>query len=371
MKKNLKIGLVHDWLVSMRGGEKVFEVFCELFPDAVVGTLVHRKGYVSSTIESHIIKTSFLQKLPYSSRKYQYYLPLFPSAIENLDFSDYDVVISSSHAVAKGVKTGKDTLHICYCHTPMRYIWDQYENYFDRERSSIFIRTGMKISLPYLRQWDINSSRSVNYFIANSKNVQNRIQRLYKRDADVIYPPVDTSRFNLSKEDEGYFLIVSALVPYKRIDIAIEAFNLLGYRLVIAGSGQEEQRLKLIAKSNIEFAGWVDDKKLIKLYSGCRALVFPGEEDFGIVPVEAMAAGKPVIAYEAGGALETVVQGVTGIFFKEQNPEAICNAVKGLVEFNLNPEIIRSHALNFDKNVFRKKVEKYINEKMEEWGLNI
>ena len=239
MEKNVKIGLIHDWLVSMRGGEKVFEVFCELFPDATVGTLVHRKGSVSEIIENHQIKTSFLQNFPFAKERYQYYLPLFPTAIESLDFSDYDVVISSSHAVAKGIKVRKDALHICYCHTPMRYIWDQYENYFGKNRSSLPVRAAMKFSLSYLRWWDIESSKRVTNFIANSENVRRRIFRIYGRDSEVIHPPVDIDRFKLSLKDDGYYLIVSALVPYKRIDIAVEAFNVLGEKLVIVGTGKE------------------------------------------------------------------------------------------------------------------------------------
>ncbi len=366
MKTPLHIGLVHDWLVSMRGGEKVFEVLCEIFPDAVVGTLIHRQGSVSPMIENHRIKTSFLQNLPFARERYQYYLPLFPAAIESLDFSDCDCVISSSHAVAKGVRIGKRTLHICYCHTPMRYIWDQYDNYFNRDRSSFLVRTGMKISLPYLRQWDIDSSSQVTHFIANSQNVRNRIQRLYNRSAEVIYPPVNTTRFNLSSKDEGYYLIVSALVPYKCIDIAVEAFNTLNEKLVIVGSGADERKLKSRAKSAIEFVGWVDDERLRELYARCRALVFPGEEDFGIVPVEAMAAGKPVIAYGAGGALETIIDGLTGIFFREQHPQQLCDAVKRLSSYTFDPEVIRKHAARFDRSIFRERMKRFIYEKLDE-----
>ena len=350
----------------MRGGEKVFEVFCDIFPDATVGTLIHSRGKVSRVIEDHRIKTSFLQHLPFARVKYQYYLPLFPSAVEHLDFSGCDLMISSSHAVAKGVRIGRRTLHICYCHTPMRYIWDQYCDYFNRERSSFLIRAGMKISLPYLREWDLRSSRQVTYFIANSENVRKRIQRIYRRDADVIYPPVDTARFKLAPRDEGYYLVVSALVPYKRIDIAVEAFNLLGEKLLIAGTGAEEMGLKSKAKRNIELLGWVNDENLCELYSGCRALIFPGEEDFGIVPVEAMAAGKPVIAYGAGGALETVADGITGVFFRKQDAQNLCDAVKRLSDCKFDPDVIKNHAAKFDRGVFREKIKSFIDEKLEE-----
>lgn len=367
MKTPLHIGLVHDWLVSMRGGEKAFEVICEIFPDADVGTLVHRPGSVSSVIERHHIKTSFLQNLPFALERYQYYLPLFPSAIEGLDFSGYDCVISSSHAAAKGVRTGKSTLHICYCHTPMRYIWDQYDSYINRERSSFFIRAGMKISLPYLREWDIRSSKQVTHFLTNSCNVQERIRRLYGRDSEVMYGPVDTRRFSCEPRDDGYFLIISALVPNKCIDVAVEAFNLLGYRLIIAGSGIQVSALKAKARKNIEFLGWVADEKIPELYANCRAVIFPGEEDFGLVPIEAMAAGKPVIAYGAGGVLETVVDGETGIFFREQNPQTLCDAVRRLPNFTFDPELIRKHAAQFDRSIFRERMERFISKKLEDW----
>ena len=367
MKTPLHIGLVHDWLVSMRGGEKAFEVLCEIFPDAVVGTLIHRQGSVSPVIENHPIKTSFLQNLPFARERYQYYLPLFPAAIESLDFSDYDCVISSSHAVAKGVRIGKRTLHICYCHTPMRYIWDEYDNYFNRDRSSFFVRTGMKISLPYLRQWDIRSARQVTHFVTNSRNVQDRIRRLYNRDAEVMYGPVDINRFSCQPRDDGYYLIVSALVPNKCIDIAVEAFNMLGEKLIIAGSGIQAPALKAKARKNIEFLGWVADDKIPELYANCRAVIFPGEEDFGLVPIEAMAAGKPVIAYGAGGALETIIDGVTGIFFRERHPQRLCDAVKRLSSYTFDPEVIRKHAAQFDRSIFRERMARFIYEKLDEW----
>lgn len=362
MKSNIKIALVHDWLTGMRGGEKVLEVLCELFPDATLFTLVHKKGSVSPTIENMKIRTSIIQHLPKSVSRYQYYLPLMPFAIERFDLSEYDVIISSSHAVAKGVKVRKDALHICYCHTPMRYIWDQYENYFAKDKSSYPARIAMRIFRKHLQRWDVESSSRVNYFIANSKNVQERILRIYNRNSDVIYPPVETSRFKISKSAGEYFLILSALVPYKRVDIAVAAFNEIGERLVIVGVGSELEKLKKMANPNIEFHGWASDEKLADYYANCRALIFPGEEDFGIVPLEAMASGKPVIAFAKGGTLETVVENQTGIFFREQRKESLIDVVKRFDIKKFNPLEIHQHALRFERKVFKEKIQTYIEE---------
>lgn len=360
MKTDKKIALIHDWLTGMRGGEKVLEVLCELFPDATLFTLVHKKGSVSPTIENMKIRTSIIQLFPSSESRYQYYLPLMPFAIERFNLNEFDLVISSSHAVAKGVRVRKDAIHICYCHTPMRYIWDQYENYFGKGKSNFPARMAMRFFKNYLQRWDIESSIGVNYFIANSKNVQERIKRIYNRDSEVIYPPVETSRFKVSTRDDGYFLIVSALVPYKRIDLAVEAFNEIGERLVIVGVGSELEKLKNSAKPNIEFHGWVSDEKLADYYTDCKALIFPGEEDFGIVPLETMASGKPVIAFAKGGALETVVENQTGIFFKEQNKESLIDAVRRFSSEMFNPNEIHRHALGFDKKIFKDKIQTYI-----------
>ncbi|MFA3784114.1 glycosyltransferase [Melioribacteraceae bacterium 4301-Me] len=363
----MKIALVHDWLTGMRGGEKVLEVLCELYPQATLITLLHNKGSLSSTIEKMSIKTSFIDRLPFKEKKYRNYLPLFPLAIESIDFSEFDLIISSSHAVAKAAKPNKNALHICYCHTPMRYIWDMYDDYFGKGKANFFVRKAMKLILPKLRQWDVRTSNHVHYFIANSKNVAERIKKYYQRQADVIYPPVDTSLFSLSNKCEDYFLIVSALVPYKRIDIAIEAFNKIGEKLVVVGTGPEADKLKAIAKKNIEFLGWCNNEQLAKIYSGCKALIFPGLEDFGIVPLEAMATGKPVIAFAKGGALETIIgegENSTGIFFYEQTSDALINAVKIFDKKYFDPQRIRQHALQFDRSLFKEKLKNYIEEKI-------
>ncbi len=260
----MRVALVHDWLTGMRGGEKCLEVLCELYPDADLFTLLHDKGSVSAVIEQRKIRTSFLQHLPFSSTKYRSYLPLFPRAIESFDLRDYDLILSSSHCVAKGAVPRRDALHVCYCHTPMRYVWEMYNEYFGRGHAGLLTRMVMPSVARYLRIWDVRTSSRVHYFIANSENVRQRIRRHYNRDAEVIYPPVEVSKFPLSNEDGGYFLVVSALAPYKRIDVAIEAFNRLGKHLVIVGRGPEEKKLKAIARPNVEFTGWVKDEKLVE-----------------------------------------------------------------------------------------------------------
>lgn len=364
--QQLNIALVHDWLTGMRGGEKILEVLCELYPHATIHTLIHNKGVMSPTIERMKIKTSFIQHLPLKSVQYRNYLPLMPRAIESMDFSRYDLLISSSHAVAKGALPDSRAVHICYCHTPMRYLWDQYDEYFGKDRAGLLTRMAMASLAGYLRRWDVRSCDRVHHFIANSQNVAGRIARLYHRSSDVIYPPVNVSQFLLSQKDDGYYLIVSALVPYKKIDLAIRAFNTSGERLVIVGSGPEREKLTKLANRNIEFLGWQDDTELSKLYAGCRALIFPGEEDFGIVPLEAMASGKPVVAFGKGGALETVVadgEYPTGVFFFDQTTDALLAAIESLSKIKTDPHAIRRHAELFDRPVFKQKIADFIADK--------
>ena len=299
----MKIALVHDWLTGMRGGEKVLEVLCELYPDASLYTLLHNRGTVSSLIEQREIHTSFIDRLPLKTKSYRNYLPLFPRAIESFDFSQYDLLLSSSHAVAKGARPAPGAVHICYCHTPMRYVWELYDDYFVPGRAGLLTRAVMSVVAPRLRRWDVDSSERVHYFISNSRNVAQRISRYYHRTSDVVHPPVNLDQFTLSEGDDGYFLIVSALVPYKRVDLALHVFNESGEKLLIVGTGPERSRLQALARRNIEFLGWQSDVDLARLYARCRALIFPGVEDFGIVPLEARASGKPVIAFGEGGAL--------------------------------------------------------------------
>lgn len=381
----MKVALVHDWLTGMRGGEKVLEVFCELFPDAHLYTLLHNKGSASDTIENMDIRTSFIQHLPLAKRKYRYFLPVFPTAIERFDLRGYDVVLSSSHCVAKGVMTGPHTLHVCYCFTPMRYIWDMYDQYFTGERSGGMARLAASFVRNYLRRWDVKSSWRVNRFVAISKYVAERIKKHYNREPDIIFPPVDCSYFKSSSSSGDFYLMVSPLAPNKRVDIGINAFNKLGIPLKVIGSGQEESRLRGIANRNIELMGWQSDETVRDHYAACKALIFPGIDDFGIVPLEAQASGKPVIAYGGGGALETIIpidndklkikcenrqsQKATGVFFYEHNPDALAEAVSYFEEIkdSFNKQEIRKNAESFDRAVFKNKIRNYIEQKYSEF----
>ena len=322
-----KVALVHDWLTGMRGGEKCLEVLCELFPDADLYTLIHQKGELSDTIEAMPIHTSFVQYLPFGLKKYRHYLPLFPTAIEQFDFSPYDLIVSSSHCVAKGVKHDDSVYHISYVHAPMRYVWDQFNTYFRHSRTSLPVRIGAELIRPYLQRWDCNTAKRVDTFLCNSDNIRKKILEYYGRESQVIYPPVDLSRFKPGDTKAGYYLMVGAFAPNKRVDLAVEAFNQLKLPLKILGSGQDEEYCRSIAGDNIEFLGALSNEKLLELYQQARALVFPGEDDFGITPLESQACNTPVIAYASGGALETVTE-KTGVFFAEQNVEALIEAVE-------------------------------------------
>jgi glycosyltransferase involved in cell wall biosynthesis len=361
-----KTALVHDWLTGMRGGEKVLEVFCELFPDAPIYTLLHISGSVSPIIERHRIETSFVQRLPKVATKYRNYLPLFPTAIESFNFAGYDLILSSSHCVAKGVIPHAGTTHISYVHTPMRYVYEMYDQYFGPERMGRLKRCIIPFFANYLRMWDVATAGRVDRFVANSENVRRRVQRHYRCDATVIWAPVDTQRLALAEKSDDYYLVVSALVPYKRVDLAIAAAAKLGRRLVIVGTGPERPALERIAGPDVRFLGWQSDDQVRDWYAGCRALLFPGEEDFGIVPLETQACGKPVIAFGRGGALETVVDGETGLFFAEQTVDALAAAMTQLEQQygRFVPARIRAHAMQFDRAVFKQRIKDFVQQTM-------
>jgi glycosyltransferase involved in cell wall biosynthesis len=362
-----KVAIVHDWLVTFRGGERVLEAICELYPAADIYTLVHKPVDMSHSIESHRIFTSFLQNIPNIGKTYRMFLPIMPFAIESLDFKQYDLVISSSYCVAKGAISRKGSVHICYCHTPMRYVWDMYDEYFGKRQGNALIRTAMSFIRPYLQKWDRKSSARVDHFIANSEYVSKRIKRCYDRESTVIYPPVDINRFNLTRNPKDFYLIVSAFAPYKRIDLAIETFNILGFPLKIIGSGQDEKRLRGMAKDNIEFLGGQSDEVIKEYYSECKAFIFPGEEDFGITPVEAQASGCPVIAYGRGGVLETVIEDKTGIFFYEQTIDSLIEAVRKFEKDSdiFDPQTLRRNAERFNKERFRLELKRFVEERYE------
>jgi glycosyltransferase involved in cell wall biosynthesis len=302
----MKVALIHDWIIYMRGAERVLEAFCELYPDADLYTLFHRPGTVSPTIEDRRITTSMIQRFPLLHTRYGSYLPLFPLAIERFDLRGYDLVLSSSHCVAKGVITAPETCHISYLHTPMLYVWDDFHHYFPHDaRFSGFAA----LFTHYLKFWDATSASRVDYFVTISRYLARRVLKRYRRRAAIIYPPVATTFYSPGDQDGDFFLVVSALVPRKHIDLAIQAFNRLGLPLKIAGRGwgNEERRLRKMAGPNVEFLGWLDEESVRDYYRRCRALILPGSEDFGIASVEAQACGKPVIAYGKGAALETII----------------------------------------------------------------
>jgi glycosyltransferase involved in cell wall biosynthesis len=433
----MKIALVHDWLNGMRGGEKVLEVLCDVFPDASLYALFYEPDRVSEKIRRMNPRASILQRFPAPRRHYRHYLPLYPWAIRRFDMSPYDVVISSSHCAAKGVRLGARQLHICYCHAPMRYIWEQFDAYFGGKNRWRPASLAMMLCRGPLQRWDVATARRVNHFIANSEAVAHRIARYYGREATVVYPPADTERFRIldfgfsildcgmknaaseanadnqnpsqrylklqrtrreSRKSEGtdssiqnpkskiqnstnrilrtnvqesnaYFLIVAALVPYKRIELAIEAVGRTGRVLWIVGEGPERRRLERLAGPSVCFLGWVSDDELVKLYNGCRALLFPGEEDFGITAVEAQACGRPVIALRKGGVLETVLERRTGLFFDEPTVGSLCESLEIFERTVFDRHVIRAHAESFGVDRCRRELETTIRGMLEPHGI--
>lgn len=373
----MRVAIVHYWFVNWRGGERVVEALCELFPQADLFTLVADRRKLSPELQKHKLTTSFLQRLPGSRRWHQRLLPLFPLALEQFDLRGYDLVISTESGPAKGVITAPETCHICYCFTPMRYLWNFYQDY--RQGSSLgpVGKAVFELTTHYLRLWDQANATRVDYFAVLSYGVAARVRKYYRREAEVIYPPVNVGQARVGENVEDYYLVAGQLVNYKRVDLAIEACNKLGRPLRIVGVGEEYKRLRRMAGKTVSFLGALSDEELRQQYAHCHALLFPGEEDFGIVPVEAQAAGRPVIAFGKGGARETVIgtRGkevppgqATGILFAEQSLDSITEAIRAFeaAEQQFSPQFIRRHAEKFDKSRFLDKMRSFVAAKQEE-----
>ncbi|MBI4474872.1 MAG: glycosyltransferase [Acidobacteria bacterium] len=359
----MRVAITHDWLNGMRGGEKVLEALLELYPEATIFTLFHERGKVSPLIESHQIVASWLDRIPGIYKHYRNLLPLFPSATQSWKVSGFDLVISSSHAVAKGVNA-PNALHVCYCHTPMRYVWDAGDDY----AMTAAQRMALKLVRSRMQRWDCQAAGRVDFFIANSKFVRERINEYYVRDAEVIHPPIDTRFYtpSIDASRKEFYLSVGALVPYKRFDIVVDAFNTLGKPLIIAGHGPELRRLRNMAKSNVDVRGWVTDEQLRDLYRRARALVFAGREDFGMVSVEAQACGCPVIAFSAGGSSEIVQDGVNGILFTEQHADDLIRAVRRFETMSWSVETVCHRVESFSRESFKAKFARFIEERTKE-----
>jgi glycosyltransferase involved in cell wall biosynthesis len=395
MGNSLRVALVHDWLTGMRGGEKCLEVFADLFPDAPIYTLLHVPGAVSAAIESHEIRTSWLQRVPGAQKRYRYFLPLMPRIIESMKVEPVDLVLGTSTCVAKSIIPPPGAKSLCYVNSPMRYLYDRYDDYFGPGRAGLATRLAIRAVRGPLQRWDVATASRVHSMAGNSTFIAERIRRVYGRECRIIHPPVDTARFVAARrEPEDYYLIVAALVPYKNIEAAVEAFRLIDRRLVIAGSGPLEAKLRAAAPSNVAMLGWVEDQDLPRLVAGCRAFLMPNVEDFGIAPVEAMAAGRPVVALGEGGVRDTVLDldrwregrlaspfgpgttlprrlGPTGLFYDEPSPQALADAILRFeAEYDaFHPDAVSAWAQEFRTERYRQKIVDWIEDELGAWSV--
>lgn len=356
----MRIAFVHEYLNQFGGAERMLQVLCALFPEAPIYTLIYDHNATGGVFEGKDIRTSFLQKMPFVKRHHRAFPLLMPMAIEQFDFSEYDTVISISASFAKGVLTKPGTRHICYCLTPPRFLWDDSQKFVEEFGYSRIVKRFLPPFITYLRMWDQEASKRVDDFWAISNFIKERIGKYYRRQSSVLYPPVNVSKFKISEQKGDYFFLAGRLVSYKRFDLAVKAFKKLNLPLKIAGIGPELNKLKKLAGNKTEFVGLVSDIQLADLYAGARAVVFPQEEDFGIVPLEAMASGKPVIAYRAGGALETIEDGKTGIFFDQLTEDSLMDAVRRFETMSFDPKVCRAQAEKFDISVFKENILKHL-----------
>lgn len=362
----MKVALVHDYLINNRGGERVFSEIAEMYPRADVFTLLFDPSLYANLLKSHRVFSSPLQKLLFSKKWDKALFPLYPLAVGGFDLGKYDLVLSSSSGWVHGVTTSATTCHICYYHTPLRYLWHFNEEFLTRFPH--LVRWPVRHVLSMLRRWDLSASKRVDYAIANSQEVRGRIMKYYGRDSVVIHPPVRIDDFNVSNDHGDFFLVVSALVPHKKVDIAVEAFSQLGLPLLVVGEGGSRRKLEQMAGTNVRFLGNLSDEEVKNLYSHCRAFIFPTADDFGITPVEAQASGRPVIAYRAGGAMETVDEGVSGVFFGEQTAESLVKAVEQFSNLYFDPRQIRKRAERFDIKTFREKFTSFTESCVEDFN---
>lgn len=359
----MKVAIVHDYLMQMGGAEKVVEVLHSLFPDAPIYTSAYDRDVMPASYRKWDIHTTFLQRLPWKRKTHRAALLLYPAAFESFDLSGFDLVISSSSSFAKGIITQPETVHVCYTHAPMRFAWTP-RSYMKEERVSMMTRTLLAPVFHYLRTWDALAAMRVDYYLANSRSVAQRIRKFYRRDCDVVHPPVETSRFGISPEVDDYYLMVTRLAPYKRLDLAVQACTRLNRPLKIVGAGRYANELKKIAGPSIEFMGRVSDKALPDLLARAKAYIMPGEEDFGIAPVEANASGRPVIAYAMGGALDSQIDGVTGVLFEDPTVESLIDAIERADAIDFDPQVIRAHAQTFDTECFKIEIMRVIEKVM-------
>ena len=354
-----KIAVVHDYFIQMGGAEKVAEEMHKMFPTAPMFTTVDNRSEIPNVLRNAPVQTSFMQNLPKVKTNFRHYFALYPLAVESLNLKDFDLILSSTSGYAKGVRKRRGAIHICYCHTPMRWVW-RYDDYAEREQFNGLKRLLLPPILASLRRWDLRAAEQPDFYIANSENIARRIKEIYGRESIVIPPPIEVNRFTTDEPEEDFYLVLSRLVGYKKIDLAIEACKKLNRRLVVIGDGPDRKRLEQIAGKQTEFLGRQPDEVVTKYASRCRALLFPGEEDFGMVPLEINASGRPVIAYRKGGAMETVIEGETGVFFNEQNAESLASAIEDFELRTWNRQLMRSHAEKFDTKIFTERIGNFL-----------
>ncbi len=355
----MKVAVVHDYFTQLGGAEKVAEELVRMVPESDLYATVALPSRMPESLRKLPVHTSWMQKLPGLEKYYRLYFLLYPLAVSALDLRGYDLVLSSSSGYAKGVRTSMDAVHVCYCHTPMRWVWN-FDGYSSRESFGAGQRALLPTLINALRRWDESASRQPDHFVANSQVVAERIRRVYDRSAEVIHPPIDIRRFQPSREREDYYVVLARLVPYKRIDLAVQACTRLGRKLIVIGHGPDRESLEAMAGPTIHFAGRASDRDVERYVSRCRALLFPGEEDFGMAPVEVAAAGRPTIAYRAGGALETIVDGRTGLFFNEQTPESLMASIEEFERREWPSATLRRHAENFSVEVFQSRFDAFL-----------